>query len=56
MPMHVAAHRADPAGDLAQRAGPVGQPDAQDDGVHHADIPERRYRVSVMPMPVLTTA
>ena len=34
---HVAAHRTDPARDLTQRAGTVGQPDAQDDGVHHAE-------------------
>ena len=34
---HVAAHRADPARDLAERTGTVGQPDAQDDGVHHAE-------------------
>ena len=34
---HVAAHRADPAGDLTERTGTIGQPDAQDDGVHHAE-------------------
>ena len=38
-PEHVAAHRADPARDLTQRAGTVGQPDAQDDGVHTRKLP-----------------
>ena len=35
----VAVHRADPAGHLAERARPIGQPDAHDEAVHGATVP-----------------
>ena len=36
---HVAAHRADARGDGSERTGTVGEPDADDEGGHDANVP-----------------